>query len=420
MKKTTKKLSALLLAAVMTVSLAACSKTAPSAPNGSQSAPTSDGGAGQSADKNTGSTGSFDLATTEFEYAGEFHDGYAWVAEKKGKLTLIDKKGNIKYQSNHSRDNNYISFESGVGYVGEEIIDLDGNVTYTLNNNRDDDGIAEEMIMQGGDKFLIKRTTSNMKENSTKFTVIDKNGVDLVKPIEVKFRNDNANWSHLGEGIFCCQYNAYESRIHCECILNPNAGVSQTFPAPENGHAYGFSKLAKTESGKVWQYYEGNDGGKPIWGVATFDLATMDSQLIQTEGAYYVSGKTAYINDAAYDLSGNKIADFPINGYKDTPIVYIGEYSDDGYVPVILQGKDGSAYITYLDKSGNERFSPIKIGKHNSDDKVCTPTHFISRVKGSTVTLYDNSGAAKTEISSDNKVELFEDYMISKGKYYFF
>ncbi len=420
MKKTTKKISALLLAAVMTVSLAACGKTAPSAPNGSQSAPTSDGGAGQSADTNTGSTGSFDLATTEFTYAGEFHDGYAWVAEKNGKLTLIDKKGNIKYQSNHSPDSNYISFESGVGYIGEEIIDLNGNVTYTLNNNRDDDGIAEEMIMQGGDKFLIKRTTSNMKENSTVFTVIDKNGVDLVKPIEVKFRNDNANWSHLGEGIFCCQYKAYESRIHCECILNPNAGVSQKFPAPENGHAYGFSELAKTESGKAWQNYEGNDGGKSIWGVATFDLATMDSQLIQTEGAYYVSGKTAYINDAAYDLSGNKIADFPINGYKDTPIVYIGEYSDDGYVPVILQGKDGSYYITYLDKSGKERFSPIKIGKYNSDDKVCTPTHFISRVEGSTVTLYDNSGAVKTEISSDNKVELFEDYMISKGKYYFF
>ena len=71
----------------MTVSLAACGKTAPSAPNGSQSAPTSDGGAGQSADKNTGSTGSFDLATTEFLYTGEFRDGYAWVAEKKGKLT---------------------------------------------------------------------------------------------------------------------------------------------------------------------------------------------------------------------------------------------------------------------------------------------------------------------------------------------
>lgn len=420
MKKTTKKISALLLAAVMTVSLAACGKTAPPAPNSSESAPTSDGGAGQSADKNTGSTGSFDLATTEFEYAGEFHDGYAWVAEKNGKLTLIDKKGNIKYQSNHSRDNNYISFESGVGYVGEEIIDLDGNVTYTLNNNRDDDGIYEEMIMQGTDKFLIRRTISNMKENSTQFTVIDKNGVDLVKPIEGKASDDSSGWSHLGEGIFCKQYKKGEVGTQCECILNPNAGVSQTFPASENGLAYGFSELAKTESGKVWQNYEGNDGGKPIWGVATFDLATMDSQLIQTEGAYYVSGKTAYINDAAYDLSGNKIADFPINGYKDTPIVYIGEYSDDGYVPVILQGKDGSAYITYLDKSGNERFSPIKIGKNNSDDKVCTPTHFISRVEGSTVTLYDNSGAAKTEISSDNKVELFEDYMISKGKYYFF
>ena len=420
MKKTTKKISALLLAAVMTVSLAACGKTAPPAPNGSESAPTSDGGAGQSADKNTGSVDSFDLATTEFEYAGEFHDGYAWVAEKKGKLTLIDKKGNIKYQSNHSPDSNYISFESGVGYIGEEIIDLNGNVTYTLNNNRDDDGIAEEMIMQGGDKFLIKRTTSNMKENSTVFTVIDKNGVDLVKPIEVKFRNDNANWSHLGEGIFCCQYKAYESRIHCECILNPNAGVSQKFPAPENGHAYGFSKLAKTESGKAWQNYEGNDGGKSIWGVAIFDLATMDSQLIQTEGAYYVSGKTAYINDAAYDLSGNKIADFPINGNKDTPIVYIGEYSDDGYVPVILQGKDSSYYITYLDKSGNERFSPIKTGKYDSDKSICTPTHFICYGQGSTVTLYDNSGTAKTEIKSEKSVALYDDYMIAEGKYYFF
>ena len=114
-----------------------------------------------------------------------------------------------------------------------------------------------------------------------------------------------------------------------------------------------------------------------------------------------VSGKTAYINDAAYDLSGNKIADFPINGYKDTPIVYIGEYSDDGYVPVILQGKDGSDYITYLDKSGNERFSPIEIGKTIITRRFCTPTHFISRVEGTTVTLYDNSGAVKnTEISS--------------------
>lgn len=421
MKKTTKKISALLLAAVMTVSLAACGKTAPSAPNGSQSAPTSDGGAGQSADTNTGSTGSFDLATTEFTYAGEFHDGYAWVAEKNGKLTLIDKKGNIKYQSNHSPDSNYISFESGVGYIGEEIIDLNGNVTYTLNTNSDDDGIAEKMIMQGSDKFLIERRTKNMKENSTKFTVIDKNGVDLVKPIEVE--SDSDPWFHLGEGIFCQQYGYNSNGYNCNYILNPNTGASLTLPKLEGNEVRGFGEQCKAEGGKAWGHDVSSDRDRKL---VLYDLATMEEiKTIQAEDALSISGisgKTAYINDAAYDLSGNKIADFPLNGYKDTPIVYIGEYSDDGYVPVILRGKDGSAYITYLDKSGNERFSPIKISSdYQPDDKVCTPTHFISRVEGSTVTLYDNSGAAtKTEISLGSGIELFEDYIISNGKYYFF
>ena len=414
MKKTTKKISALLLAAVMTVSLAACGKTAPPAPNSSESAPTSDGGAGQSADKNTGSTGSFDLATTEFANAGEFHDGYAWVQPRDGKVSLIDKKGNIKCQVDKASFTES-SFENGVGYVGEEIIDQDGNVTYTLNTNSDDDGIAERMIMQGSDKFLIERKTSNMNEKSTKFTVIDKNGVDLVKPIEVKTESE---WFHLGEGIFCQQYSSNSYGYNCNYILNPNTGASLTLPKLEGYEVRGFGEQCKAEGGKAWGHDVSSDRDRKL---VLYDLATMEEiKTIQAEGAYYVSGKTAYINDAAYDLSGNKIADFPLNGYKDTPIAYIGEYSDDGYVPVILQGKDGSYYITYLDKSGKERFSPIKIGKYNSDDKVCTPTHFISRVEGSTVTLYDNSGAVKTEISSDNKVELFEDYMISKGKYYFF
>lgn len=417
MKKTTKKLSAILLAAVMTVSLAACSKAVPSDPNGSESAPTSDGGAGQSADKNTGSTGSFDLATTEFEYAGEFHDGYAWVAEKNGKFTLIDKKGNIKYQSNHSPDSNYVSFGSGVGYIREEIIDLDGNVTYTLNNNRDDDGIAEEMIMQGADKFLIMRRTSNMNENSTKFTVIDKNGVDLIKPIEVK--RDSDPWIHLGEGVFCQQNGSNSKGYQCNYILNPNTGASLTLPDPERYEVRGFGEQCKAEGGKIWGHDIG--GSESERKLVLYDLATMEEiKTIQSEGVCGVVGKTAYINDAAYDLSGNKIADFPINGYKDTPIAYIGEYSDDGYVPVILQGKDGSYYITYLDKSGKERFEPIKIGEYNSDNNVCTPTHFISRGQGSTYTLYDNTGTAKTEISSEVSVELYDDYMIAGGKYYFF
>lgn len=413
MKKTTKRISALLLAAVMTVSLAACGKTAPPAPNSSESAPTSDGGAGQSADKNTGS---FDLATTEFANAGEFHDGFAWVQPRDGKVSLIDKKGNIKCQVDKASFTES-SFENGVGYVGEEIIDQDGNVTYTLNTNSDDDGIAERMIMQGADKFLIERKTKNMKENSTQFTVIDKNGVDLVKPIEVKTESDP--WLHLGEGIFCQQRPGDTRGADCRYLLNPNAGASLTLPDPERYEVRGFGEQSKAEGGKAWGHDIGGSGGDRK--LVLYDLATMEElKTIQTEGPCYISGKTAYINDAAYDLSGNKIADFPVNGYKDTPIAYIGEYSDDGYVPVILQGKDGSYYITYLDKSGKERFSPIKIGKYNSDDKVCTPTHFISRVEGSTVTLYDNSGAVKTEISSDNKVELFEDYMISKGKYYFF
>lgn len=416
MKKTTKKISALLLAAVMTVSLAACGKTAPPAPNSSESAPTSDGGAGQSADKNTGSTGSFDLATTEFANAGEFHDGYAWVQPRDGKVSLIDKKGNIKCQVDKASFTES-SFENGVGYVGEEIIDQDGNVTYMLNTNRDDDGIAEKMIMQGSDKFLIERRTSNMNEKSTKFTVIDKNGVDLVKPIEVE--SDSDPWFHLGEGIFCQQYGYNSNGYNCNYILNPNTGASLTLPKLEGNEVRGFGEQCKAEGGKAWGHDVSSDRDRKL---VLYDLATMEEiKTIQAEGALSISGKTAYINDAAYDLSGNKIADFPINGYKDTPIVYIGEYSDDGYVPVILEGKDNSYYITYLDKSGNERFSPIKISSdYQPDDKVCTPTHFISRVEGSTVTLYDNSGAVKTEISSDNKVELFEDYMISKGKYYFF
>lgn len=417
MKKTTKKISALLLAAVMTVSLAACGKTAPPAPNSSESAPTSDGGAGQSADKNTGSTGSFDLATTEFANAGEFHDGYAWVQPRDGKVSLIDKKGNIKCQVDKASFTES-SFENGVGYVGEEIIDQDGNVTYMLNTNRDDDGIAEKMIMQGSDKFLIERRTSNMNEKSTKFTVIDKNGVDLVKPIEVE--SDSDPWFHLGEGIFCQQYGYNSNGYNCNYILNPNTGASLTLPKLEGNEVRGFGEQCKAEGGKAWGHDVSSDRDRKL---VLYDLATMEEiKTIQAEGALSISGKTAYINDAAYDLSGNKIADFPINGYKDTPIVYIGEYSDDGYVPVILEGKDNSYYITYLDKSGNERFSPIKISSdYQPDDKVCTPTHFISRVEGSTVTLYDNSGAAtKTEISLGSGVELFEDYIISNGKYYFF
>lgn len=427
MKKTTKKISALLLAAVMTVSLAACGKTAPPAPNGSESTPISDGGVGQSADKNTGSVDSFDLATTEFEYAGEFSEGYAWVREKDSTIYyLIDRNGKKCSQYDHGkkvttdRDGLYgsapLPVQDGASFIPElndgTIVDTQGNELYTLSHT---DENIEQFCACGDGYYLIRRQKKSFDSNEIGYVVINKNGEDqtpLVTGIDI-----GAECQYLSDGVFSISARFIDPKNPAGLVPYPKDGDFSYSIISKND----YNNIAHSEKGKTWVNMEdySKSNGSAAKGIAlvdahTYDFTHISGKKTKTYGSYAIA------DNVYYDIDGNKT---DISLYGDKAVDY-SPISDKGLIAVSLHGEDNSYYLAYVDTQGKEVTAPFKFQSNFAYGYEYDEDHYCIFDNGN-LTVYNPDGTQVTQIAVDSDgdkgwLRLAKDYVICKGKYYFF
>lgn len=422
MKKTTKKISALLLAAVMTVSLAACGKTAPPAPNSSESAPTSDGGAGQSADKNTGSTDSFDLATTEFKYAGEFSEGYAWVREKDSTIYyLIDRNGKKCSQYDYgekvtSDQGAPLPVQDGASFIPElnngTIVDTQGNELYTLSHT---DENTEQFRACGDGYYLIRREKKSFDSNETGYVVINKNGEDQT-PLVTEIERD-ADCQYLSDGVFSVSARFIDPKNPAGLVPYPKDGDFSYSIISKNDYN---NNIARSEKGKTWVSMD--DNTKPngsVRGIALVDAHTFDFTHISTTNSKNY-GSYAVADNVYYDIDGNKT---DISLYGDKAVNY-SPISDKGLIAVSLLGEDNSYYLAYVDTQGKEVTAPFKFQSQFAYGYEYDEDHYCIFDNGN-LTVYNPDGTQVTQIAVDSDgdkgwLRLAKDYVICKGKYYFF
>lgn len=422
MKKTTKKISALLLAAVMTVSLAACGKTAPPAPNSSESAPTSDGGAGQSADKNMGSTDSFDLATAEFEYAGEFSEGYAWVREKDSTIYyLIDRNGKKCSQYDHGKKvttdrDAPLPVQDGASFIPNlndgTIVDTQGNELYTLSHT---DENTEQFRACGDGYYLIRREKKSFDSNETGYVVINKNGEDQT-PLVTEIERD-ADCQYLSDGVFSASNRFIDPKNPAGLVPYPKDGdFSYSIISNDDYN----NNIARSEKGKTWVSMD--DNTKPngsVRGIALVDAHTFDFTHISTKNIKNY-GSYAVADNVYYDIDGNKT---DISLYGDKAVNY-SPISDKGLIAVSLLGEDNSYYLAYVDTQGKEVTAPFKFQSNFAYGYEYDEDHYCIFDNGN-LTVYNPDGTQVTQIAVDSDgdkgwLRLAKDYVICKGKYYFF
>ena len=423
MKKFT-TLTAVIISAIMLLSLAACSNS----PQTSQSVPSftfPDSGSGSvsnepsptAAPANSGSDSPYSpesLGFTTEEYTGgEFVDGYAWVSTNIMGDTvyeLIDRSGKIVYISN--RRDEWYGFEKGYGFIADKIIDQNGNVTYTARN---DDEVMEEILAQCGDKFAVRREYSTFDNNSVMATLIDSTGKDLITPFE-----SDSKWTHFGEGYFF----GYNQNDRMMIIINSSTG--EVFESPENYRILNTQTKNIVKDGKIWMGYTGNSNDQTDKHPAIYDLNTKQMRdFAPAEKDFRIIGSDALIDEDVYNINGERFAAIPIyTEYAATPITHIGEYNDKGCVPVRLQGKDRKQYITYLDSDGNEMFTPVKLSSTEGHDSYNSDQFAVKQ--DDSFIIYDHTGAQKTSVKLESRdadettCKLYDDYLICNGHYYFF
>lgn len=400
--KTTNKLFALILAVVMTVSLAACAKQPAGAPDPKTPSPT----AAELSNK-------IDLTTTQFKTAERFSEGLAWV-NYMDCSTLINKEGDIIYQAD-GRLQLCSPVQDGVCYYKKSsseygILDKEGNILYKTSGN-------ETILAYGDGKFLSGRTESGFNQHGKSIGAIDKNGKEVTDFVSIDddiYIDLEGEWKYLDDGIF------YEVSAKGEFpwvfdttngkLRNNNTDDSWKFPIEET---------TKSENGKIWV-----TTGK---GLTTFNMHEWEpiKQIDSSKEKSYeitkacsIVGKTGVVDGVYYDLNGEKIAEVDL--YQDQ-VIERGEFSEAGYAPLVMNDQ-GHEYITYVNKKGEQQFEPKAINAGSKATEIINGDYFaVAYSDQHVVVIYDYTGQEKHRVENLDVVKILgDDYIISDDKYYFF
>lgn len=417
--KKTNKLFALILAIVMIVSLAACSKQPAATPTQNAPEPT----AAELSNK-------IDLKTTKFKNADPFSEGLAWVNYMECS-TLINKEGEIIYQADGTFDS-CTPVRDGVCFYQKAsdygIIDKEGKVLYRTKSNTDDE--FEQILAYGDGNFMILRHSKGFNKDEYSLGAIDKDGKETVafQTVTPDYQNSfiESKWSYAGDGLFVNVNTIYE-------VYDVSAGKFIDHRQDENQN-WGFVSKhdfrSTPQNGKMWILISESSPSRQSF--AVFDLRSGE---IGTKIScnYDEKGKTSSavfgtycVSDGVYyDLNGEEIA--KVDLYKDQ-VIDRGEFLEDGQEYLIIEDTNHDTYLTYVNKSGEKLFEPMKITTGKFDAQSCIHgARFAMTEKGSNaVIIYDSNGKEVYRIDNVDNANvrsvdaLDDDYAIIGGQYYFF
>ena len=420
--KTTNKLFALILAVVMTVSLAACAKQPAGTPTSNAQEPT------------VASDKKLDLATTEFENASRFSEGLAWVTNL-GSSTVIDKEGNIIYQSEFKVYDSCADFKDGVSWFQDNndysIIDKEGKILYQTKSNTEED--FERILAYGDGNFLTLRHSTGFNKDEYSLGAIDKDGKETGAFQTVTPDDTNgilqSKWSYAGDGLFVNVDEVYK-------VYDVSAGTYIDHRQDKNQN-WDFLNFRNSndikptpQNGKMWILIS-EDSPKGQY-IAAFDLRSGEvgkkiSFSLDEKGkaSAAVFGTLCVCDGVYYDLSGEEIA--KVDLYQGQ-VIDRGKFSEAGTAYLEIQDSNGDTYLTYVNKSGEQLFDPMKITTGKFEAQNCIHgDQFAMTEKGSnTVIIYDSNGKEVHRIDNVDNANvrsvdaLDNDYAIIGGKYYFF
>lgn len=404
--KKTNRLFALILAVVMIASLAACSGKLAAPKNAPDANAAVEPTAAELSNK-------IDLATTEFDNPRPFSEGLAWVTYMD-RSTLIDREGNIIYQG----DKKYIFYSSvsdGACYFAEgdsfTIIDKDGKVLY-----QSADG--EKLLACGDGKYFVYRLVTGFDKQEESVGIIDKNGNESAPFCDAnELSCDLGEWRYLGDGFF------FDGSEHTNCVFDStNSKLMNTEKNPKDAEKLyiNIPFEAESENGKIWLH---TDKGLMIFDLKTWEavkeIESSKETTLEIEVACDIFGKTGKVDDAYYDLNGEKIADVSL--YPDK-VEGRCEFTESGYAYLFLNDQN-CHYITGVNKNGEQQFEPLATGGVKA--AVNGDYFAIGNGDQNYVVIRDYTGEEKFRVEGVTSVyALGDDYIISgteyHGKYYFF
>lgn len=429
MKKTmkAKRITALLMAAVMGASLAACgegsNKPGGATESTTQSAIAPDVQMAEVQSDPPSEDDSFDLTEHKFAYTGEFCNGYAWVSDENSRTYyLIDKSGK-KYsqvelnrkpgKSSHVEltpvyDGAFFANTSSHDDRGGVIMDLQGNTLYTLPDEEDN---YESCLASGDGYYLLRRHTSDFDSNVTGYVIVDKNGKELTELV-TELKPDYSSYDYLSDGVFAVGSRFVDATNPAGLVPYPADG-DFTYSVEMTYHDPIISK-----NGRLWVWMEdysksnGLEKGMALIDAHTFDYTHISSKDPQIHGTYAVA------DHVYYDIDGNQI-DLSRYGDKATDCSPI---SDEGLIAVTLAGKDGHGYLAYVDTQGNEKTAPFKF--HGTYGYKYDEYHYCKYEDGK-LTVYNPDGTQVMQAVVGNSGDkgwliLKKDYVICNDQYYFF
>ncbi len=420
--KTTNKLFALILAVVMTVSLAACAKQPAGAPDPKTPSPT----AAELSNK-------IDLTTTQFKTAERFSEDLAWV-NYMDCSTLINRDGEIIYQADGEFDsctpirNGVCYYQKGSDYG---IIDKEGKVLYQTKSNTEED--FERILAYGDGNFLTLRHSTGFNKDEYSLGAIDKDGKETGAFQTVTPDDTNgflqSKWSYAGDGLFVDVDEAYE-------VYDVSAGTYIDHGQDKNRN-WVFLNFRNSndikptpQNGKMWILI--SEDSPKGWYIAAFDLRSGEvgkkiSFSFDEKGkaSAAVFGTLCVCDGVYYDLSGEEIA--KVDLYQGQ-VIDRGKFSEAGNAYLEIKDSNGDVYLTYVNKSGEQLFEPKKIttGKFEAQNCIHGDQFAMTEKDSNTVIIYDSNGKEVHRIDNvDNanvrSVDALDDgYAIISGKYYFF
>ena len=333
-----------------------------------------------------------EIGSDKLNYYGntyEFSEGVAWLKDSFY-IYLINDKGKVLNKYDGRIYDGYFDFEDskfndGYAMVGNDLYNSKGEKVKL------EDDYTE--ISYYGEGLLVV----TIKDENYKGTTIEKGIYDLNnKKYNLELDDDITNITYLGDRMYLLYYGEDREYYVYDSTTKKEFSIGDRYDVLKTEYKDGYIIYQDTNANEV--YSIDRDGNKK--------LIVGNSRHAQI-GQY--SDGLVFINDAFYDINGNKVIDLKDEGVKNNPM-FINGYAliffDTGYFTVL--NKETKEYMfepkayTDMDNTYNGSF---ELGFYRKQTVISNSGHLIVR-------LYDESTKTKhwaiTDVNGDIVYEFSE------------
>lgn len=365
-----------------------------------------------------------DSDVKELSYYGNtyvFSEGLAWLKDSSY-IYLINDNGKIVNKFDGKKNDGYFDFKNSTFDDGYSMI---GNALYDKNGKKVEFADEYEEIEYVGDSLLVVTT----KEEDYKGTVIKKGIYDLSNN-DYKFdlQEDIYRVSYLGEKMFSIGFSKDNKYIIYDTATKKSFDLGDRDDVLKSNYKDGYIMYQDTNAYEV--YAIDKSGNKT--------LIAEDKRHAQI-GQY--SDGLVFINDAFYDIKGNKVIDLKDEGVSNKPMFVNGYalvFFDTGYFTVL--SKETKEYMfepKAYTSMGNTYGGSFDLGFYEDqkiisdsgnlivrlyDEKTGTKKWAIMNVNGDIVYKFSETVDIDTVISDNGYIGVTEHskqesyYVSVKGK----